>query len=116
MAASNYENLSPAAVEKERIRKKKYKKDHPEIVSAINKRTYAKRKLVSIECTTAEVKQFMAENTYCVQCFAEDELTLDHIIPISWGFLSYHGLGNFQVLCNTCNGRKKNYFSIDFRI
>lgn len=113
--ASSPRNLSAKARENESIRKKKYKKDHPDVVAASNRKTYVMRKELSIECTNAEVKQFMAENLYCVQCGSTEDLTLDHIIPVSWGILSRHALDNFQTLCNSCNGTKKANSSIDFR-
>jgi 5-methylcytosine-specific restriction endonuclease McrA len=111
-----YADLSPEARSKEKLRKKKYKRDHPEIVSTINRMTYVSRKNLSIECTNAEVKQFISEHKVCVRCGSTEELTLDHIIPVSWGILSRHALDNFQMLCNHCNGLKKNLSSIDFRV
>lgn len=112
---SLYKNLSSETRERERVRKKKYKQEHPEVVAAINRRTNAKRKGISIEATEKETREFMETATRCLQCGAADDLTLDHIIPVSWGFLSFHGLNNFQILCNQCNSSKNNYGSIDFR-
>lgn len=111
----SYADLSPEVRANESTRKKKYKQDHPEQVAAANRKNYVMRKDLSIECTNAEVKQFMAENLHCVQCGSTEDLTLDHIIPVSWGVLSRHALDNFQTLCNYCNGTKKANCSIDFR-
>jgi len=113
--ASLYANLSPKARENERIRKKLWKKNNPHVVAAINRRTYVKRKKLSIECTTKEVKNFMNNNICCVKCGTTKDLTLDHIIPVSWGLISRHSLDNFQVLCNSCNGAKRDRESIDYR-
>lgn len=40
----------------------------------------------------------------CFTCGTEDELTIDHIIPLSRG--GNHGIGNLQILCKSCNSRK----------
>lgn len=112
---SLYSNLSPDVIDKERARKKKYKRDNPSVVAAISRRTYAKRKLVPIEATTAQTRQFMLENENCMKCGSDKDLTLDHIIPMAWINLSRHAIDNLQVLCNTCNGLKKDVVSIDFR-
>lgn len=113
--ASSPRNLSLETRERERIRKKKYKQQHPEVVSISNRKTYVMRKQLSIECTNADVKEFIEQHKVCVRCAATEDLTLDHIIPVSWGILSRHALDNFQVLCNKCNGTKKANSSIDFR-
>lgn len=113
--ASLYKNLSPEAVVRERIRKNKYRKENPKVVRECDRRLRVKRSKVTVECTNKEAIDFMKSKTHCVQCGSTNELTLDHIIPISWGFLSRHALDNFQVLCNTCNGTKSNNWSIDFQ-
>ena len=47
-------------------------------------------------------KLVMERDEYqCVFCWAEDDLTLDHIIPISRG--GTNALDNLQVLCRRCN-------------
>lgn len=41
----------------------------------------------------------------CACCHSEDNLTIDHIVPASLG--GKHEIDNFQVLCRSCNAKKK---------
>ena len=49
----------------------------------------------------------------CVGC-GVDEVTLDHIIPISRG--GRHAVGNLQPLCRACNGSKGARTNIEWRV
>jgi 5-methylcytosine-specific restriction protein A len=44
---------------------------------------------------------------YCGGKFAPEEITMDHIVPISRGGKS--GKGNIVAACKTCNSKKKYY-------
>lgn len=49
----------------------------------------------------------------CLECGSDDQLTLDHVIPLSKGGM--HCISNFQILCHLCNARKGNRNMNDYR-
>lgn len=52
----------------------------------------------------------------CLSCGSEENLAIDHIVPISWGTpkTKLHDIRNFQFLCRSCNSRKHAKY-IDYR-
>lgn len=52
----------------------------------------------------------------CLSCGTTDKLELDHVIPISFGTSNtkLHDISNFQILCRSCNAKKKDKY-IEFR-
>lgn len=40
-------------------------------------------------------------NSPCMNCNSKENIQIDHIIPVSRG--GYHGIGNLQPLCKSCN-------------
>ncbi len=60
-----------------------------------------------------EVKSIYERDGYmCLACGTSDQLTLDHVIPISQG--GHNILDNLQILCKTCNCSKGTQ-TIDYR-
>ncbi|AUR98120.1 HNH endonuclease [Vibrio phage 1.247.A._10N.261.54.E12] len=49
----------------------------------------------------------MNRDKKCLKCNSVDDLTIDHIIPVSRGGNNHHS--NLQVLCRSCNSIKGNY-------
>lgn len=47
----------------------------------------------------------------CCYCGSTSKLEIDHIIPLSKG--GRHDENNFQVLCRSCNAKKKDKFDYD---
>jgi hypothetical protein len=52
----------------------------------------------------------------CLCCGSEENLELDHVIPLSWATIEtkLHDFSNFQILCRSCNAKKRDKH-IDFR-
>lgn len=46
-----------------------------------------------------------AQQPFCTRCGAVDDLTVDHIVPLSAGADPYNPT-NLQVLCRRCNSQK----------
>jgi hypothetical protein len=50
----------------------------------------------------------------CVSCGSTQEITLDHIIPISRG--GRHAIGNLQPMCQRCNSSKGDKLMVEWRM
>lgn len=52
----------------------------------------------------------------CMKCQSTNKIEVDHIIPYSWDSSLSLDFNNLQLLCKSCNCKKGNKNSIDFRI
>lgn len=50
----------------------------------------------------------------CVNCGSSENISLDHIVPISRG--GRHSIGNLQPLCRSCNSSKRDKFMVEWRL
>jgi len=79
------------------------------IHSGINNK---KRKATSDLLKGRRKTVYARDNFRCLKCGSKEELTLDHIIPVSKG--GKNRISNLQTLCYDCNQEKKNN-TIDYR-
>ena len=52
----------------------------------------------------------------CLKCGASDDIVVDHIIPYSKNKNLATDINNLQPLCRSCNSKKGNRESIDYRL
>jgi len=52
-------------------------------------------------------------NGSCFRCGTKDNLSADHIVPISKG--GNHSAGNLMTLCRSCNASKRDLFLIEWK-
>lgn len=128
--------------EKIKERKRKYRLDNIEIFSKKDKEYYKKnidkikeyrktekakniqinarhkrRSVIKDGCASTNdigrLKRSVSVCIYCERKFSKHIIkTIDHIIPLSKG--GQHELSNLQVICNSCNCKKRNIMPIEF--
>lgn len=83
----------------------RYRKSHPERISHLKARRYARERNAEGSHTLEEWDALKRKYGYrCVQCRKRKELTKDHIMPLSLKGTDY--ISNIQPLCRSCNSRK----------
>lgn len=100
-----------ANTEKEKQRSKLWRQQHPVLRRAYQRMRYVKtqgHRLTDEEWS--EVLQ--AYGTRCLRCGTENDITVDHIIPVSKGGQDIKE--NVQPLCRACNTKKKQQ-NTDYR-
>lgn len=102
-------------VEKEKTRVKLWQKENPETIKIINKNRRARKKNAEGKYTLADIKRIRKDQKdkcgYCEELLGSI-VHIDHIIPLSNGGTNWPR--NIQILCPTCNMRKKAKDPIDF--
>lgn len=75
---------------------------------------YLPRKIANQYLRKQNVRNYIIEKlgASCLNCGSEEDITLDHIIPVSKGGLNT--LSNLQPLCRPCNSTKGTK-TIDYR-
>lgn len=92
---------------------RKWIKSNTDKIRNYNRTQRARRKfalLADESATTQEVKAWIdSQNPICAYCsieLSENQIQLDHIIPLSKGGL--HTIDNFAISCKSCNCSKGN--------
>ena len=53
-----------------------------------------------------KIKRELFKNAVCSYCKTENDLQIDHVIPVSKG--GQNNKSNYQILCGKCNRKKSN--------
>lgn len=59
-------------------------------------------------------EKHVKQGVSCAKCLSKDRLEIDHIFPKSLG--GSDNISNLQILCRSCNRKKKNNECVDYRI
>ena len=80
---------------------------HPELVRNRWNRRHARKANAEGSHTAKEWKEVLTRaNEKCLECGTVENITRDHIIPLSRGGTDY--IENIQPLCHSCNASKGN--------
>ena len=91
---------------------REYRKAHPEVyLKAHSKRRADKAGNGTFAVTSKELRRI--RRLPCTFCNANEDIHVDHVIPISKG--GRHSIGNLQPLCGYCNRKKSGSFYMVFR-
>lgn len=98
--------------DREKARYQKYHQEHKDQAkNRLNKRrSLMQQNGVFVVLEKEILKLYRSE---CACCGSRENITMDHIIPISRG--GTHGIGNLQPLCLTCNLSKSTKFMTEWR-
>lgn len=91
--------------ESKQIYHKNYVKSHPENISHLKSRRYARERNAEGSHTLLQWNELKLKlNNICTICREPKKLTKDHIIPLSKGGTDF--ITNIQPLCKNCNSKK----------
>lgn len=91
--------------ETKQIYHRNYCKNHPENISHLKARQYARKRNAKGGHTLQEWEKLKEKHKYrCAKCNQRKPLTKDHIIPLSENGTDY--ISNIQPLCRNCNSQK----------
>lgn len=89
-----------------KYRAAQYAKEHPEVIAA----TMHRRRMRAVangnnDLTSEQIKNLFQAITSCIYCNSKENLTLEHLTPISRG--GQNTLNNVSVSCRPCNNKKR---------
>jgi 5-methylcytosine-specific restriction endonuclease McrA len=92
---------------------REYSKSNREKRNATNQRRKAIKRGAEGNISSKEWELVLGFYGKCASCGSEENLTMDHVVPLSWG--GGHNPENIQVLCGSCNSSKGCYSDTDYR-
>lgn len=96
-----------------RAYERNYRRQHPEAVKARKHRRRARLAAAEGTITARDIRLLFSLYPVCLCCGAIDNLTIDHVVPITKG--GDNSLHNAQTLCHRCNSSKRDRHSTDYR-
>lgn len=85
---------------------RQHAKDNPEIYRAArHRRRAAKRNNGNNDLTAIQIEWLFGQQNFCTYCDSKENLTIDHILPISKG--GQNTLANITIACMPCNNSKR---------
>lgn len=111
--ARRYRAEHPEYTERMRAKHREWSKANPETCRAHNHARKSRQREVGGSYTAPEWQTKLDEFGHtCPACGSREKLTVDHIIPLTWGGPSY--IWNLQPLCLRCNSSKRNSMIIAY--
>ena len=93
--------------ESKQVYHRNYCKNHPDIISHLKARRYAREKGATGSHTLKQWSDLKESyGNVCAYCGKQKKLTKDHIVPLSKGGTDF--IENIQPLCRNCNSKKHN--------
>ncbi len=107
--------------------RRRYTKENKDKISAWNKNNFVKNRSTRSALNQARREAVKKAKTFvivdkdinrvysgnCIRCGSSENITADHIIPLSRG--GSHGIGNLMSLCKSCNSSKHNKLYSEWR-
>jgi len=108
-----YKKLTKEQYRKMLDRQNRWNQENKEII----KERKMRRKILKLSngifnILPKEIKRLY--NSECVFCKNKNDITLDHVIPLTRG--GTHSVGNLQPLCKSCNSSKNNKLMIEWLV
>jgi 5-methylcytosine-specific restriction endonuclease McrA len=99
--------------ERENAKQREYFAKNKEIWTAkASRRRARERNAESFIVSTREWRRM--KNGVCVYCGSAENITIDHVIPLSRG--GHHGIGNLVPACGSCNFSKNGQTVMEWRM
>ena len=105
-------HCKPCSKEKNKARKRNAGRDANAAKTHRRRAAQADLPAFTWGVTKDEIAELRADMPACVKCGSEEDLRLDHVVPVAEGGKSI--FWNYQILCAPCNGSKGATY-VDYR-